>query len=649
MVVVTTGLATAVVLAGVLIGAALGLGAPLVLCLACSVAVAVAWVVVRHSPRSAVGPALAWSSGCVAVVQINDVLAASAYGPDPLPLASVAAHLWVGSWPVNLLGVFLLLLVFPGGARGGWWSTLPWVYVAATTAVMAAMWDLQQSDGQVVGDLPAPRQVTLLIGLATVGVCLALAVLSLVLAYRRGDPPSREQIRWLVLAGATVVVCLVVGWVLGSLGARIEVAYGPFLVAIVVLVPLAVGIAVVRYDLFDVDRLLGAGAAAVISAVISAGIFALVVLGMSQLVRAGTALGPSTAAFVTALVLLPLHRWVSRVVGRVLDRERTVALAAVNRFAADVSAGRRPPEEIEAVLRAAQRDPGLVLVLAAPDGRWVGMDGSPASKPDDRAADPAAGITVQSRGVPIARVRLTRDSARTRRRIGDLARVAWMPIEVCRLRLALREALAETHASRLRFAESSAAERLRWAQDLHDGAQQQLVAVGMRLRLLQRAAAGDAGLDTGLRLAITTELEAAVADLQGCVAELRRLAQGVRPARLEDGLPAALEAIRDATPLPMELSVDPGMLGVDETHALTAYLVVAEAVANVLKHADASRIEVHVAGHSDRLTVRVRDDGVGGLDSDAPLAALRDRVSSVGGTLDVHSPRGRGTTVSVVI
>lgn len=248
------------------------------------------------------------------------------------------------------------------------------------------------------------------------------------------------------------------------------------------------------------------------------------------------------------------------------------------------------------------------------------------------------GLAVEAGGDVIARVRLGWDSVRARRRIADVAKAAWVPIEVSRLRLVLREALGEAQASRSRLVEATAAERRRLERDLHDGAQQRIVATGMRLRLLQdRLPPDDAA-----------EVDAAVAELRGTVDELRRIASGVRPSQLDDGLAAALTAVKEATPLPFALEVA-RLPEVSETRALTAYLVVSEAVANALKHAQASTIAVTVVPRQDRLAVQITDDGIGGLAQDAPLSALRDRVLSVGGSLDVRSAPGTGTTITAVI
>jgi signal transduction histidine kinase len=342
-----------------------------------------------------------------------------------------------------------------------------------------------------------------------------------------------------------------------------------------------------------------------------------------------TGLTGGVAAFVTALVLLPVQRLVARWVGRVVDRDRYVAVGEVQRFARDVRAGRRQPEAVEAVLRQVQGDPGLALHLARPDGGWVRLDGTPSAAP--------VGFAIEAGGDVVAVVVLGRDSTRARRRLADVAAAAWVPVEVARLRLVLREALQETEASRQRLAEASAAERRRLERELHDGAQQRVVATGMRLRLLQEQLSG----------AQAHEVDTAVEELRETVDELRRIAQGVRPALLGDGLAAALAAVKQASPIPFDLTVEP-LPDVGDTRALTAYLVVNEAVANALKHADATRIAVTVGTEAERLAVQVSDDGVG-LPEDTPLTALRDRIASVGGRLAVRTPPGGGTTIEALL
>ncbi len=134
--------------------------------------------------------------------------------------------------------------------------------------------------------------------------------------------------RWLTLAGVATVALLVAGWVM-SIGFQVslDIAYAPVLIAIVVLVPAAVAVAIVRHDLFDIDRLLSESTAWTVTLVVSAAIFGVVVLGVGDLVPRSSGVHLAAATFVTALGLLPLHRYVSVAVARVVDRDRFAAVA----------------------------------------------------------------------------------------------------------------------------------------------------------------------------------------------------------------------------------------------------------------------------------------------------------------------------------
>nr|WP_238350845.1 sensor histidine kinase [Kribbella shirazensis] len=183
------------------------------------------------------------------------------------------------------------------------------------------------------------------------------------------------------------------------------------------------------------------------------------------------------------------------------------------------------------------------------------------------------------------------------------------------------------------------AERRRLERDLHDGAQQQLVAIGMRLRSLQyRLAPGTAA---------SGEIDDVVDTLEATVAELRRLAHGIRPSRLDDGLAMALRRLVADSSVPVDLVVPD--LEVGEGVAATVYFTVGEAIANALKHAHATHIAIEVGVADERLRVVVRDDGVGGAREGFGLTSLRDRVASVGGEFTVESAPGAGTSIRAEI
>jgi PAS domain S-box-containing protein len=202
----------------------------------------------------------------------------------------------------------------------------------------------------------------------------------------------------------------------------------------------------------------------------------------------------------------------------------------------------------------------------------------------------------------------------------------------------------DLRASRARIVQATDEERRRLERDLHDGAQQRLVALSLSLRLVR--ARMDAGAGDAAEL-----LDECVAELLGATSELRELARGIHPAILTDrGLDAALKAVAARAPVPVEVTS-----GVTERLPAqveaAAYFVVAEALTNVARYAQASRAEVRVERRTSSLTVEVSDDGVGGADrgSGSGLRGLADRLATLDGTLAVVSPSGEGTIVKAVI
>jgi signal transduction histidine kinase len=199
-------------------------------------------------------------------------------------------------------------------------------------------------------------------------------------------------------------------------------------------------------------------------------------------------------------------------------------------------------------------------------------------------------------------------------------------------------------ASRARLVGAAAEERRRLEHNLHDGAQQRLTALGVRLRLARESQAAD-----------PAEADAALAEaeqqLDLAVVELRELAHGIHPAVLtRRGLPAAFESIAARSAIPIEVLAVPAVRLSPSVEA-TAYYVVAEAVTNAQKHSGAQSIRVRGSLSRGLLRIEVADDGIGGA-AEAPgsgLEGLRDRVDAVGGTFELASARGRGTRVSASI
>ena len=204
------------------------------------------------------------------------------------------------------------------------------------------------------------------------------------------------------------------------------------------------------------------------------------------------------------------------------------------------------------------------------------------------------------------------------------------------------EAHAELTASRARIVATADETRRRIERDLHDGAQQRLVSLALRLRTAATVIPPDLQ-------EVHQELASVGAELDEVLGELRELSRGIHPAILsEGGLGPALRTLARRSAVPVELQM--GTEGrLPERVEVTAYYVVAEALTNVAKHAEASLVQVEVAAADGRVRLDVRDDGVGGADPGrgSGLVGLKDRVAATGGTLRVDSRPGQGTSLLV--
>ena len=307
-----------------------------------------------------------------------------------------------------------------------------------------------------------------------------------------------------------------------------------------------------------------------------------------------------------------------------------------------VGLGRVPsPVRLQSALAAALGDPDIRLVRPDPDGHgWTAADGRPAAVPVEDAAN--AVTLLEHDGRPLAAIVhdpvLREDPAL----VGSVMAVLRLAVENERLDGELQLRLEDVRASRARLVVAAEEERRRVERDLHDGAQQRLVAVNIALqRARQTATATDASLELRDGLAAVAE------ELQGAIDDLRELARGIHPALLEDdGLPGAVAALARRSGIAVELRIDLGRRLPRHIES-TAYFTVAEALTNVAKHAYASQTVVTIRDAGDRLGIAVEDDGVGGADPSrgSGLSGLADRLAAIDGLLAIESRPGAGTAV----
>lgn len=553
---------------------------------------------------------------------------------DPAGWAWLVAATAENAWWV-LVAFAVLLVVFPDGRLPSRrWRWVPPVLVgcAVITQIVGAveaapfrppLAGLERPYGPSPVWLQTLGEVAFVIMLGLIMGCAG----SLVIRFRRADRVQRQQITWLGLAGVGVplypLLCLLEIAVWGR-PMWVSAAVG---IASLVATPIAVGIAVLRYDLYDVDKALAVTVTWGLLTAVLLAVYAVTSTIVGAVVGGDSRVGVAAGTAAAALALWPLRRWLQSFVDARMYPLRRSARHAVDDLHRAVSANRARPEELQTVLRTALRDPGLRVGYRVP-GSDAFLDGAGAAVPSN------GGVAVQVDG-EVTGLLVPGPGPASAELVQEVADRITTLVEVVRLRSEVERSLAEAESSRTRLVEIGYQERRRLERDLHDGAQQRLVSLGMSLRVAQRHLA-DGTVD------VNALLDESVAELGTAVAELRQIAHGLRPSSLDDGLPAALSSLVRSLPLTVDLDVDDAPL--PDAVATTAYFVAAEAITNAVKHAEASKVVLRVVRREGQVVVCITDDGRGGARIGL-RSGLVDRVAALGGTLAVTSPDGGGTEV----
>jgi signal transduction histidine kinase len=603
-------------------------------------ALAVGLVVGLRRPDNAVGPLLSLQAAVFAfMLGLQDAYDETVLQrPGSLPATAATFALERASWMALYVPVALILLTFPTGR----FLSRRWTWVAAALVVVAVLFTLIAAmspaplPGQFADQHPFGTAALWLraIGWALLPVFMALLVASagsMVLRYRRSaDPVERAQLRWLALGAWTLPATLLLCWLSLLFFGRPDLGLVGLAFAVVA-IPATTVVAMLRHDLYDVDRALSAVATyAVISACL------LAVVTATEMV-AGVALGQGSAvvaALATAIsipALAPVRRRAQRAIDRRLYPMRAALHQGIAELRAAIDAGTAEPEDIEPTLRKALRGPGLRIGFLPP-GEDTALD--------NRGQPVTNGVPIELAGATVGRLEAGETPA-SNILLREAAKASALFVELGRLRTGMAQAMAEIQSSRGRLLRHGYEERRKLQRDLHDGAQQRLVALGMSLRLAQRHLTDNDGEVHAL-------LDQAVTQLGTAVAELRAIAAGLRPPGLDAGLAAAVRSLVAGAPLPVDVSVadDP----VPDDIATTAYYVVSEGLTNAIKHANASRVHIALRRSPDGLSVEVSDDGIGGAHpAGSGLAGLADRVAAAGGQLRIDTAHEAGTLVKAVL
>jgi signal transduction histidine kinase len=583
---------------------------------------------------------------------------------------------WFSQWPffASMLLLVAIFYLFPTGhlASPRWrWPWRAYVTAATVTIVGFAIQPYRQVEADTgfsvtnpVG-IPAiekPLGIALAVGGLTLLVSGFLAFASLVARYRRGGPEERQQLRWLFAVGGVAAVTIALLMVLGPLGearggafqAMADVGMILLVTVLTVGIPVATGVAIFRYHLYDLNLVVRKTVVYALLAGFVTVVYAAVVAGASSLAGSESLLLSIVATAIVAALFQPVRRWATHLANRLVFGLRAEPYEILARFS----------ERVGGTYAAEDVLPRMTRVIAEGTGAervelWLGAgDGlhSAASWPVEgdqiQAADRV--VAVEHRAERLGEIRIRKPAgepltAPEEKLLDDLASQASVVLRNVALTSELQARVDrldrqadELRASRARIVAAHDAERRRLERNIHDGAQQHLVALAVKLRL----AKGLVAKDPAKASTMLTELRDQTELARGTLLDL---ASGIYPAALEErGIAAALEEQADAAGTPLAMDAD----GIErlsiETEA-AVYFVCLEAVQNATKYARASMVRVRLSRSDGQLTFEISDDGVGFDPSregtGSGLRNMRDRLAAFDGQVELESSPGSGTRV----
>jgi signal transduction histidine kinase len=580
-----------------------------------------------------------------------------------------------------IFGLALMLLLFPtGDVPSPRWRVVELIILFAFMLSLVAT---ALTPTQVA--LPAPGGVSLVYpnplgmsflrgtfigttpGLGAISVPLfAVCVAALVVRYRSGRAELRQQIKWLALVAGAFAVTQVVLTVLLVVASDSPFTLGVgFLSGYLALFgfPIAITIAILRYRLYEIDLILNRAVVYTLLAAAVTAVYVAIVAGVGTLVGShGGPLLTIVAAIAIALLFQPLRRRAQRLANRVVYGERATPYQVLSEFA-DAMARTVPLEEqLDEMVSLLASGTGATAIevwitvgrslraiavwpldAPTPEPRAMPDAGGPEDPPDATAVFPVRQgvellgqiVLYKPRNEPLSPTEAT---------LADhVASQAGLVVRNVRLTEELRNTIEELRASRRRLVDAQDLERRKIERNLHDGAQQQLVGLGVQLGLLERLARD---IPDAARLTATIpQLQATLTDALG---DLRDLARGIYPPLLADqGLSAALDAQARKAAVPTSVDAD-GIGRYDRAVEAAVYFCTLEALQNVAKYADASTATVRLGVTDGWLTFLIEDDGRG-FDPDeakgSGIQGMADRLDAIGGNLEIESERGGGTVV----
>jgi signal transduction histidine kinase len=556
--------------------------------------------------------------------------------PNRWPLGGLGAVLGDSIFVWWFLFLALILQLTPTGkplsARASWLARLT-VLTAGGFAVAALLRSttLEGENAGVVSPLAVTRLAGPLAALATVAIlvlclCLLASVVVLVTRFRRSRGAERQQMLWLVVGVAPLPLCVLASFIAAH--ANQETMAGAAISVGIATLAVGAGFSVAKYRLYDVERVVSDAVAYVMASGSVVAIYSAVTLVLTRSIPVERATTVTTIASTLAAagIALPAYRWARTGIDRRFNRRR---FDTVRLFRAGLAQG---TPDLEDLMALALGDPDVRILFRAQDSmedtRWVCVDGGRAL-PGNNVVDVIRRETVTAK--------IEFDPYRTDRSVVEaVAHEGAAEIDNLGLLAELGRQLQEVNHSRSRLEDAHLEERRRMEHDLHDGAQQRLLAIALKIQ-----SARVNGSDEMLR----DEADRAVSELGVAVQELRDLAHGLQPASLAcGGLSAAVDELADR--IPHRVTADIVDKRFDPVIEGAAWFVIAEGVSNAVKHAGVDALHIIIKQKVGSIQVSVSDAGTGGADHKGRgLQGLSDRVVALGGTLAVRNLEPHGTQI----
>ena len=615
------------------------------------------FLVLLRRPRTRLGW-LMMSMGLVIGLPLQSFGAYALTTGNGVALGKVAMALSGPTWIPLIAGVGYLLLLFPDGhLPSPRWRWLAWgcgagLALLALLIVVAPGAFVDQGFPRVRNPLGIEVLEPYVSAGFALSFCAPIVILGgavgIVLRARRAtDDDIRHQLRWLAYAGSVIAILFIPSFILSESGWAVWLQAASLLSF--TLIPISIGIAIMRYRLYDIDVVIRKTVVIALLAAFIAIVYAGLVVGVGSFLGSGRGtLLSAAAAAVVAVAFQPVARRARRLADRIVYGERATPYEVLAQFVDQLSETYSTEDVLPRTARVLAEGVGAerarVWLVVGDELRQVAVwptDVSP-DAPDDLTAE------VRHQGDRLGALSVAMPandpmSPAKESLVRDLAAQAGLVLRNVRLTELLRARLADLQAAQKRLVAAQDEARRRLERNIHDGAQQQLVALTVKLRLAE----GLVERDPSKAAAMLGQLRD---DTQSALEDLRDLARGIYPPLLADkGLGAALEAQARKSPVPV--SVDRGELGryPQEVEA-AVYFSCLEALQNLAKYAGASRATVSLRQQDGSLTFSVTDDGAG-FDPSATgygtgLQGIADRLGALEGDLDVLSHPGSGTSVT---